>query len=104
MNNAKSKYANYVQDKLWKIPKTMADIKKESDIVVLNSKIDHLEALLAKSNFNGGSTQDSAFSNTNKRNNKTGWKIEAPKTGEFTGACTTTSGTLNMIATTVAKV
>ena len=35
MKNAKSKYTNYVKDKLWKKVPTLAGVKKESDIVAL---------------------------------------------------------------------
>ena len=60
----------------------MADIKKKSDIVALNSKIDQLDALLAKSNYSNGTSNKSGSFNNGKQNNKTGWKIDGPKSGE----------------------
>ena len=75
MKNTKLKYANYEQDKLWKETTTMTNIKKESDIVALNSKIDCLEALLAKSTHVSGSSQQSSTGATKPTkcgNNKIG--------------------------------
>ena len=81
MKNAKSKYAHYVQDKLWKKSQTIEDIKKESDIVALTSKIDRLEALLARST-NGSSSQQPQSSSNQSGNSRSGWKITGPKPGE----------------------
>ena len=84
MKNAKAKYNHYTQDKLWLKTKTMTDIKKETDIVALTSKIDRLEALLAQSaastSTSAPTSQNSTSSNTS--NSRSGWKITAPNKGE----------------------
>ena len=82
MKNAKSKYNHYVQDKLWNKNKTMTDIKKETDIIALNSKIDRLEALLAKTSANSSNSHSSSVPNSNSNNSRTGWKITAPQKGD----------------------
>ena len=84
MKNAKSKYNHYVQDKLWNKTKMMTDIKKETDIVALTSKIDRLEALLAKSSSGSFESRSSSTAGTNSNNHssRTGWKITAPQKGE----------------------
>ena len=76
MKNAKAKYNHYVQNKLWLKTKTMTDIKKETDIVVLTTKIDQLEALLAQS------AAPSTSTSSNNTNSCSGWKITTPNKGE----------------------
>ena len=81
MKNAKSKYTHYVKDKMWTKTKNFKDVKKESDIVILNSKIDCLEALLARTT--GGNHNSSSDTNSNNTNSaRSGCKITAPKQGE----------------------
>lgn len=82
MKNAKSKYNHYVQDKLWNKKTTMTDIKKETDIVALTSKIDRLEALLAKTSATSSNSHSSSSSNSNSNSSRTGWKITAPQKGD----------------------
>ena len=48
MKNAKSKYTHYVKDNMWTKSKIIKDIKKDLEIVALNSKIHCLEVLLVK--------------------------------------------------------
>ena len=79
MKNAKSKYIHYVKDKMWKKSKTIEDVKKESDIVALTSKIDRLEALLARSSESNSNSQSSS---SNQNNSRSGWKVTGPKQGE----------------------
>ena len=66
---------------MWTKTKTIEDVKKETDIVALNSKIDHLEALLAKGS-NENSTTQKGFTSNNKSREHSSWKITAPKQGE----------------------
>ena len=84
MKNAKSKYNHYVQDKLWNKTKTMTDIKKETSIVALTSKIDCLEALLSKVSNNCPDSRhfSAPTSNSNSNSSRSGWKITAPQKGE----------------------
>ena len=84
MKNAKSKYNHYVQDKLWNKTKTMSDIKKETDIVALTSKIDRLEALLTKASSANSDSRSTPNYNSvsNSNGSRSGWKITAPLKGE----------------------
>ena len=84
MKNAKSKYNHYVQDKLWNTTTTMTDIKKETDIVALNSKIDRLKALLTKVSSTTPESRPAPNSNSSSTSNssRSGWKIIAPQKGE----------------------
>ena len=85
MKNAKSKYNHYVQDKLWLKSKTITDVKKETDIVALNTKTDRLEALLAQSAASSSVSHSKVShqsSSTNNNNSRSGWKITAPAKGE----------------------
>lgn len=65
MKNAKSKHTHYVKDKMWTTKNTIKDVKKESEIVALNSKIKWLEALLT--NTNGDNPN---FHTNSKQNNQ----------------------------------
>lgn len=72
MANAQSKYQNYVKDKLWKSPKTIKEVEKESELVALNAKLERLEILLAAKDGNSRTNTDKGSS----------WRTSPPKEGE----------------------
>jgi hypothetical protein len=73
MSNAKSKYQNYVKDKLWKGVKMIKDMEKESKLVALNAKLERLECLLASKENNNKQTGNGTSSN---------WRTTPPTNGE----------------------
>ena len=82
MKNAKSKYNSLMKDNLWDAKvQTADDIKKETQIAALTSKLENLEVLLA--------TQSKAFTtfrdnNSNKSNpqSQKSWRNTPPASGK----------------------
>ena len=74
MTSCKNKYGNYVADGLWRSSqKTKKDLKKETEIVALNSRFDNFEKLLL------------AQTNTKHKGqsgDKTGWKFTPPESSK----------------------